>query len=139
MSRILNFVISRDGKMIGAATGGSYECTAEGCRGLRVGVRWANGSISFPCTMSLRWFPNRTAQIGTKAAWPRILPNFAISIPFNAAVITPRGAGKVKGLFRGAFIDVPEDAYCVQLEKNGKLEFFRRQSIARISKSGAPA
>lgn len=50
-------IIARDGKLIGKATGGGYGCRMEGCRGWRIGVRWRDGSVTFPCSkgMLLLW------------------------------------------------------------------------------------
>lgn len=50
-------VKSRDGKMTGELTGRSRCCNLEGCRGLRLGVRWGKKSgkprITFPCTAGM--------------------------------------------------------------------------------------
>jgi hypothetical protein len=45
---------SRDRKMTGVATGGSRHCHMEGCRGTRIGVRWSDGVLTFPCTHGLQ-------------------------------------------------------------------------------------
>ena len=34
----------------GNTTGGTRTCTIEGCRGVRVGVRWGDGKLTWPCT-----------------------------------------------------------------------------------------
>lgn len=47
-------IISRDGKSIGTLTGSKHRCQMEGCTGRRVGVRWNDGKISFPCTKGLK-------------------------------------------------------------------------------------
>lgn len=47
-------VISRDGKHKGKFTGGnSRPCSMEGCCGERVGVRWEDGKLTFPCTADM--------------------------------------------------------------------------------------
>ena len=43
-------VYSRDGKHEGATTGGVRPCGMEGCKGQRVGVRWDDGKLTYPCT-----------------------------------------------------------------------------------------
>jgi len=42
-------VYSRDKKTIGLATGGYRDCTMEGCKHQRVGVRWPDGKLTWPC------------------------------------------------------------------------------------------
>jgi hypothetical protein len=34
----------------GTLTGGFRNCQMEGCRGKRLGVRWDDGKLTFPCT-----------------------------------------------------------------------------------------
>lgn len=46
-------VLSRDKKKKGTTTGGCYRCRMEGCPGLRVGVRWEDGKITFPCSKGM--------------------------------------------------------------------------------------
>jgi hypothetical protein len=48
-------VISRDGEDKGLPTGGAYPCRLEGCMGVRIGVRWPDGSITFPCTRGMEF------------------------------------------------------------------------------------
>jgi hypothetical protein len=43
-------VISRDGINKGKTTGGERHCSMEGCRGTRLGVRWHDGKLTWPCT-----------------------------------------------------------------------------------------
>ena len=52
-------VKTRCGKETGTVTGGGYLCRMEGCGGWRVGVRWPNGAITFPCSkgMDLAYSP----------------------------------------------------------------------------------
>jgi hypothetical protein len=42
-------VLSRDGKEKGLATGGLRVCQMEGCGKLRMGVRWPDGRLTWPC------------------------------------------------------------------------------------------
>lgn len=37
----------------GVLTGGKHQCQLEGCRGLRLAVRWPNGKHTFPCTKGM--------------------------------------------------------------------------------------
>jgi len=46
-------VLSKTRKETGIATGGSRRCTLEGCNGLRIGVRWADGRITWPCSRGM--------------------------------------------------------------------------------------
>ena len=46
-------VVSSDGKDIGVPTGGTRFCPLEGCGGLRIGVRWADRKITWPCTRGM--------------------------------------------------------------------------------------
>jgi len=48
-------VRSRDGKQSGVCTGSSRPCRLEGCTGLRIGVRWGDGKVTYPCTKGM-WF-----------------------------------------------------------------------------------
>jgi hypothetical protein len=43
-------VYSRDAKHTGRLTGSTHSCSLESCRGWRLGVRWDNGKITYPCT-----------------------------------------------------------------------------------------
>ena len=44
-------ILARKGcRMVGRSTGTFRPCTLEGCSGLRVGVRWRNGRLTWPCT-----------------------------------------------------------------------------------------
>lgn len=35
---------------VGKTTGTFRDCTLEGCRGLRIGVKWINGKLTWPCS-----------------------------------------------------------------------------------------
>lgn len=37
----------------GKLTGGERACTLEGCRGKRIGVRWDDGKLTWPCTRGM--------------------------------------------------------------------------------------
>jgi len=47
-------VLSRDMKLTGTCTGGTRRCPLDGCTGLRVGVRWPDGKLTWPCTKGMR-------------------------------------------------------------------------------------
>ena len=49
-------VYSRDGKFTGKTTGGSRSCTMESCRGVKLGVRWSDGKLTFPCTHGMTFY-----------------------------------------------------------------------------------
>ncbi len=55
-------VRSRDGKLQGVVTGATRRCTLEGCVGQRLGVRWPDGKITWPCTKGME-FKNNAWQI----------------------------------------------------------------------------
>jgi len=46
-------VISRCGQMQCKTTGGTRPCRLEGCLGVRVGVRWPDGTLTWPCTKGM--------------------------------------------------------------------------------------
>jgi hypothetical protein len=48
-------VASRDGALIGTLTGSAYRCRLEGCTGTRLGVRWPDRSITYPCSRGMMW------------------------------------------------------------------------------------
>jgi len=43
-------ILSRGGKLKGVATGSQHKCMLEGCRGVRVAVKWPDGKHTFPCS-----------------------------------------------------------------------------------------
>lgn len=49
-----NTVLSRDRKLRGVLTGGSRRCQLEGCTGRKLGVRWPDGKITWPCTKGMQ-------------------------------------------------------------------------------------
>ena len=57
-------VYSRGRTMVGQTTGSVRSCAMEGCRGRRIGVRWPNGKVTFPCTRGMDFSPKGvTAEI----------------------------------------------------------------------------
>ena len=53
-------ILSRDGKHVGTATGGNArQCRMEGCKGERIGVRWDDGKLTFPCTAAFQFDKRR--------------------------------------------------------------------------------
>ena len=53
-------IVSRDGKHVGTPIGTTRMCRLEGCTGLRIGVRWDDGKLTYPCSKGLRWSPKGT-------------------------------------------------------------------------------
>ena len=51
-------ILSRDGKLKGKATGTTRRCTLEGCTGVRVGTRWPDGKITWPCSKGMDFDDN---------------------------------------------------------------------------------
>lgn len=48
-------VVSRTGSHEGRLTGGRHMCATESCSGERLGVRWDDGKLTFPCTKDMLW------------------------------------------------------------------------------------
>ena len=48
-------VVTWDGEEVGEATGGEYHCQMSGCTGMRIGVRWQDGALTYPCTKGMDW------------------------------------------------------------------------------------
>ena len=46
-------VLGRDGKLEGKTTGAAYACQMDGCTGRRMGVRWPDGKITYPCSKGM--------------------------------------------------------------------------------------
>ncbi len=46
-------VVSRDGQHVGELTGGSRACRLAGCTGVKLGVRWEDKRVTFPCSKGL--------------------------------------------------------------------------------------
>ncbi len=44
---------NREGTEFGLATGGTRKCQMESCLGIRVGVRWPDGQLTWPCSKGL--------------------------------------------------------------------------------------
>ena len=47
-------VVSRDRQAVGLTTGGVRSCRLEGCLGLRIGVRWPDGKLTWPCSRGMQ-------------------------------------------------------------------------------------
>jgi hypothetical protein len=47
-------ITSRDGKQRGKCTGTVRRCPLEGCGGIRIGVRWPDGKITWPCSVGIK-------------------------------------------------------------------------------------
>lgn len=56
-------VYSRDRLQVGTCTGSAYRCRLESCKGDRIGVRWADGRITFPCTEGMIHYKNGDMRI----------------------------------------------------------------------------
>ena len=56
-------VLSRDGKNKGRFTGGEHTCQMEGCFGKRLGVRWDDGTLTFPCSAGMNWLNEHKVKI----------------------------------------------------------------------------
>ena len=56
-------VYSSDGKMVGKSTGGERACHLEGCTGTKIGVRWSDGKLTYPCTKGMKVRKNGDYQI----------------------------------------------------------------------------
>lgn len=56
-------VISRDRTEIGYTTGARRRCTMAGCTGIRIGVRWNDGKITFPCSKGMSHDGKRTYKL----------------------------------------------------------------------------
>jgi len=51
-------------QIVGKPTGSTRVCRLEGCTGRRMGVRWSDGKLTFPCTKGMKWSPKgRVATI----------------------------------------------------------------------------
>lgn len=47
------FIWNREARERGQRTGGIRHCGLDGCTGVRVGTRWPDGKITWPCTKGL--------------------------------------------------------------------------------------
>lgn len=56
-------VISADGKETGKTTGKFRYCTMEGCTGIRIGVRWSDNKITYPCSAGVKYLEDGSMQI----------------------------------------------------------------------------
>ncbi len=55
-------IYDRLAKTKGVTTGGNRPCF-EGCPGKRIGVRWADGKLTFPCTVDMFTREDGTRQL----------------------------------------------------------------------------
>lgn len=46
-------VHNRNGDEVGKATGTYRRCFMSGCTGVRIGVRWKDGQLTWPCSKSV--------------------------------------------------------------------------------------
>lgn len=56
-------VYSKSGANIGVITGGQRPCLLADCGGTRVGVRWEDGRVSFPCAKGMKFRLDGQLQI----------------------------------------------------------------------------
>jgi uncharacterized membrane protein len=56
-------VVSRDLMYKGKTTGGKYRCQMSGCTGTRIGVRWSDGTMTFPCSKGLEVMTNGEVKV----------------------------------------------------------------------------
>lgn len=47
-------VRDRSGTVEGVVTGRTWRCRLEGCRGVRVEVKWPDGTVTRPCSAGMR-------------------------------------------------------------------------------------
>jgi hypothetical protein len=55
MAGTVEKVLDRTGREEGVTTGSFKRCNLEGCKGLRVMVRWPDGKWTWPCTAGMKW------------------------------------------------------------------------------------
>jgi hypothetical protein len=56
-------IYERNGRNAGRTTGGERQCQMESCRGVRIGVRWKDGTLTFPCTAGMKYRKDNFLQI----------------------------------------------------------------------------
>ena len=56
-------IYARDGKTAGVLTGGTRQCTMESCKGERLGVRWKDGKLTWPCSGGMKLRKDFVLQI----------------------------------------------------------------------------
>lgn len=62
-NRMPKFVLSRDSTQTGIPTGKTRSCQLDGCRGVRIGVRWPDDSITWPCQNGIEFIDKQTDRI----------------------------------------------------------------------------
>lgn len=56
--------LSRDATDTGRFTGSNYPCRLAGCTGVRLGVKWSNKSVTWPCSKGLKKLEISKWQLG---------------------------------------------------------------------------
>jgi len=56
-------VYARNGRTVGLMTGGTRQCTMESCRGERLGIRWKDGTLTWPCSAGMKYRKDSNLQI----------------------------------------------------------------------------
>lgn len=46
-------ISTRDGRETGLSTGSHRRCLQDGCRGVRIAVRWPDGRTTWPCSKGI--------------------------------------------------------------------------------------
>ena len=54
-------VTSRTGNIVGKTTGKTRLCRDKGCTGIRIGIKWPDGKITFPCSTDMTFSPKGEA------------------------------------------------------------------------------
>jgi len=54
---------ARDKELAGKPTGAQRRCQLEGCLGRRIGVRWPDGRITWPCSKGMLF--SKTGKVAT--------------------------------------------------------------------------
>jgi len=57
-------VFARNGRTRGRIVGGGDRCKLEGCPGVRISIRWPDGSLTRPCSEGLSTRKDGHYQIG---------------------------------------------------------------------------
>jgi hypothetical protein len=56
-------ILTRDASMEGKVISATRRCSMEGCLGIRLGVRWPNGRLTYPCSRGITNSPDGKLQI----------------------------------------------------------------------------
>ena len=57
-------ILSRDLAAKGKVISASRRCQMDGCCGTRLGVRWENGKLTYPCSRGIETAPTGEMKIG---------------------------------------------------------------------------